>query len=193
MFKKSSRCPKCGYDEHKSIDYCPAKRAECRKCKKIGHFAVMCHTSNEEIRHIEEENLEVPILGSIEGVHSVDEWHTELWVENTKVRFRIDTGADVTVVPDKCFKTYDKLQRTNKQLFGPGGSRLDVVGVFVASLETENNIKSIQDLYVVKGLKKPLLGKPAIEALNILQRVNGIESKTLNPKKRISCIISESR
>ena len=183
MFKKSSRCPKCGYDEHKSIDYCPAKRAECRKCKKIGHFAVMCHTSNEEIRHIEEENLEVPILGSIEGVHSVDEWHTELWVENTKVRFRIDTGADVTVVPDKCFKTYDKLQRTNKQLFGPGGSRLDVVGVFVASLETENNIKSIQDLYVVKGLKKPLLGKPAIEALNILQRVNGIESNTVNPKK----------
>ena len=182
-FKKPNRCPRCGYDEHKNMDYCPAKRAECRKCRKMGHFAIMCHTSNEEIRHINEDNVEMPILGSIEGVHSIDEWHTELWVENTKMKFRIDTGADVTVIPDKCFKSYDKLQRTNKQLFGPGGSRLDVVGVFIASLETENKVKSIQDLYVVKGLKKPLLGKPAIEALSILQRVNNIESNTVNPKK----------
>lgn len=180
--KKSNRCPRCGYDEHKNMDYCPAKRAECRKCKKIGHFAIMCRTSNEEIRHVDEESSEMPILGSIEGIHSVDEWHTELLVENTKMKFRIDTGADVTVVPDTCFRSYDKLQKTSKQLFGPGGSRLDVVGVFVATLETENKKKSIQDLYVVKGLKKPLLGKPAIEALNILQRVNNVESNAVNPK-----------
>ena len=34
----------------------------------------------------------------------------------------------------------------------------------------ENSVKEI--LYVVKGLKEPLLGRPAIEGLNLIARVN---------------------
>jgi hypothetical protein len=31
---------------------------------------------------------------------------------------------------------------------------------------------SVQDIYVVKGLTKPLLGRPAIQALGIISNVN---------------------
>ena len=35
-----------------------------------------------------------------------------------------------------------------------------------------------EDIYVVKGIKEPLLGKPAIEKLNLLARINEIQSQS---------------
>ena len=35
-----------------------------------------------------------------------------------------------------------------------------------------------EDIYVVKGLKEPLLGQPAIEKLNLLARINEIQSQS---------------
>ena len=39
-----------------------------------------------------------------------------------------------------------------------------------------------EDTYVTKGLKEPLLGQPAIEKLNLLARINEIQS--INGLKR---------
>ena len=53
VFKRLSSkniCTRCSYDEHKNMDYCTARKAECRKYKKT--FAIMCRTSTEEIKHI---------------------------------------------------------------------------------------------------------------------------------------------
>ena len=80
-------------------------------------------------------------------------------------------------MPDRCFKNKDVLKKTEKKLFGPGGAKIDVVGVFKATIENSQSKKTDQDLYVVKGLKKPLLGKPAIEALDIIQ-INSLQSET---------------
>ena len=38
-------------------------------------------------------------------------------------------------------------------------------------LESQDTF-SVQDIYVVKGLTKPLLGRPAIQALGIISHVN---------------------
>jgi hypothetical protein len=38
-------------------------------------------------------------------------------------------------------------------------------------LESQDKF-SVQDIYVVKGLTKPLLGRPAIRALGIISNVN---------------------
>ena len=35
-----------------------------------------------------------------------------------------------------------------------------------------------EDIYVVKGLKEPLLGQPATEKLNLLARINEIQSQS---------------
>ena len=51
-------------------------------------------------------------------------------------------------------------------------------------METKKqNSKTVQDLYVVRGLKKPLLGRPAIQALDLLQRINAVSTSTVEPKK----------
>ncbi|CAC5421311.1 unnamed protein product [Mytilus coruscus] len=54
--------------------------------------------------------------------------------------------------------------KANKRLSGPGNTNLNVVGKFKCMLETKDKF-SVQDIYVVKGLSKPLLGRPAIQAL----------------------------
>ena len=175
--KNKQKCPRCGYDWHKKLKDCPALNEECRNCKKRGHFKSQCRS--KVVRQIEEDD-DSPILGSIHvDINAVESnmWQTELLVNNQKMEFRIDTGADVTVIPDRCFRNTDVLKKTDKKLIGPGGSKLDVVGVFRATVENKSQTKKTeQDLYVIKGLKKPLLGKPAIEALNIIQ-INSLQEE----------------
>lgn len=50
------------------------------------------------------------------------------------MKFKIDTGADVTVLPEAVFQKIYRdnlamLQNATKSLLGPGRSPLDVVGV----------------------------------------------------------------
>lgn len=187
--KTEKKCTRCGYKWHKNFNDCPAKNEECLSCHKVGHFQSVCRQKDKKkVRHVRDSDSddEHVFLGNINEVNDVnsDDWHTELLVDGKNVRFRIDTGADVTVVPDSYFKTTDKLQKTDKKLYGPGGSKIEVVGVHKASMETKKqNSKTMQDLYVVRGLKKPLLGRPAIQALDLLQRINAVSTSTVEPKK----------
>ena len=51
-----------------------------------------------------------------------------------------------------------------------------MTGVVTGNLLTGNGEQTRQDIYVVRNLKNPLLGKPAIEALNLIQKVVRIQS-----------------
>ena len=51
-----------------------------------------------------------------------------------------------------------------------------MTGVVTGNLTTGNGKQTRQDIYVVANLKEPLLGKPAIEALNLIQKVASIQS-----------------
>ena len=72
------------------------------------------------------------------------------------------------MISDNDFKGI-KGQTLNKS--GPGNSKLNVLGNFQCMLESEDKF-SVQNIYVVKGLTKPLLGRPAIQALGIISNVN---------------------
>lgn len=45
----AKRCSRCGVTEHRA-SYCPAEKAICFKCGKVGHFGRMCST---EVRSID--------------------------------------------------------------------------------------------------------------------------------------------
>ena len=178
-------CGRCGKAPAHSRGDCPAKDAECRKCSKKGHCAAVCR-SNKFVRHMEEE--EDIILGAItEGqVNTLKEdwFHAKIQVNGQNIQFRVDTGADVSVIPDRFFKKNSSvIQTTSKKLFGPGKTDIKVMGMFTATLETER-AKTRQDLYVIKDLQEPLLGRPAIEALGLLQLVSVLRVPALTDVKR---------
>ena len=93
---------------------CPAKDGECRKCKKKGHCAALCRSKT--VRQVMEEEQQ-PILGSVTAeapaaptyINTVcSTWYADsevtTSVRSKSVKFRIDTGADVTVVPAGFFR-----------------------------------------------------------------------------------------
>ena len=88
------------------------------------------------------------------------------------IDFKIDTGADVTVIPASVYKKSqnNKLQPARKLLRGPSQHTLTVLGKFHGTLHSANTT-ALQNIYVVKGLQKALLGRPAIEALGVAVRV----------------------
>lgn len=69
----------------------------------------------------------------------LDPWQANIKVNGKKVNNRVDTGADVKVAPGRYFPPNSPLiQKSNKKLFGPGKTEIDVSGHFPATLETDH-------------------------------------------------------
>ena len=182
---KSKSCIRCGRSPTHSSLQCPAKDVVCFKCQKKGHFQAHCLSTRTSVRGIDAEEeseegceqdqyirgVEVEVLIVNAGGNP---WNVSIILNSLPVEFKIDTGADVTVVSDETFAklTNVVLQKTKRILTGPGQQCLLVCGYFTGTLTRE----VIQDIYVVKGVKKALLGRPAIEALSLVSRINSLET-----------------
>ena len=88
-----------------------------------------------------------------------DQRSISLQVNDIPMVFRIDTGADVTVISEQAFNKLSNvsLRLTNETLSGPKRQQLRVGGKFNAKV-THNGLSSYQDIFVVKSLSQPLLG-----------------------------------
>lgn len=80
--------------------------------------------------------------------------------------FRLDTGADVSVVPEHLLsKLQDQgsLRHADKVLLGPTKERLHVLGVLQATV-TFKDSQTTDAFYVTRNVNEPLLGLDLIEA-----------------------------
>ena len=104
---------------------------------------------------------------------------TNLLIRNTKVNFKINT--DDTVIPQDVFRrnSLARLCAMSKKLFGADQTALRVEGTISEKLSLGQRCVT-DDIHVVKGLKQPLLGRPAIEKLNLVARINDIQSHRSN-------------
>ena len=140
----------------------------------------MCRTKTE-VRNLDDEDDYVLGTATEERmVRGAVNWHADVQVTTTihsrPVNFRIDTGADVTVVPDRFFsKTSPLIQKTGKILFGLGQSKINVLGRVHATMAV-GEVSSDQDRYVVVDLKEPLLERLATEVLKLIERFNAVDN-----------------
>jgi hypothetical protein len=72
-------------------------------------------------------------------------------------------------------KNSPRVQKTTKKLVGAGKSKINVVGKMDVIMQTDH-FQSEQEIYIVSGLFEPLLGRPAIEALHLVERVNQVDA-----------------
>ena len=73
-----------------------------------------------------------------------------------------------------CRETQDgPLQPSKCQLIGAGSQPLDAQGYFKGYLKHKDT-QIAQDIFVIRGLSKSLLGRPAIEALTIVTLVEPV-------------------
>ncbi|KAK3107078.1 hypothetical protein FSP39_006562 [Pinctada imbricata] len=168
-------CERCGNSPY-SRNRCPAADAQCMKCGRTGHFAKMCR--NKAIRELKSSPYpEDAFLGAID-TDTENGWMVDLSINGVSVRFKIDTGADVTVIPEEISrKVKGSEHKPDRILYGPTNKNLIVAKMIKVAVQY-NDKTSDQEIYVVKNLKTALLGRPAIEALNLLMRVENVNTGT---------------
>ena len=167
-------CTRCGKAPFHPRHQCPAREAECHKCRKIGHFQSMCRTI-QDLSQVQTEQTDF-FLSTINNVSSTKKsWTADVMVNGIPIQFKIDTGAEVTAIPLTYLRKLAnvKLCQATKVLHGPSKHPLKVSGQFTGMLSYKQ-CKALGEIFVVEGLLQPLLGLPAIESLHILSGVNTI-------------------
>lgn len=169
----SNRCDRCGKLLGHVQQNCPASATTCHKRSKKGHWASVCR-STHTVSKIEEDYA---FLGAVRTKRNEDIWSVDLTLNSSLVHFKIDTGADVTVIPESVYKKLKPtpaLIQSSKSLFGPAHTTL--MGVI------KREESSLQEIFVVTGACLALLGHPAIETLKIVQKVNAVEAEEVKEK-----------
>ena len=79
----------------------------------------------------------------------IDPWMVELLLNGSPVQFKIDTGADVIVLPESTFKQLSgiALQQASRSLSGPSQHSLKVCGQFTATL-SQGATEVEEEMYV---------------------------------------------
>ena len=171
-------CTQCGKAPNHPRQQYPAKEATCHNCSIKGHFKSMCRSRNtvddisdeEDFVFLDTVSLDFAVVNG-----GTKPWTIGIQLNGDPLEFKIDTGADVTAIPATDYRESrdNKLQPAGKVLRGPSQHTLTVLGKFHGTLQSAN-ATAIQDMYVVKGLQKALLGRPALKALGVAVRVDQI-------------------
>ena len=165
--KANKQCTRCGKEPH-SRDKCPAKDAECNKCHKRGHFGAQCLSRIDSIG-----SQDTAFLDST-TTDSKSAWYIELEIGDQATTFKMDTGAEVTAISEKTYKSLQSpppLNPPDRILCGPAQKPLKVAGQCKLQLSHMRK-SSPQQVFVVSGLRMNLLGLPAIQTLGLIKRLD---------------------
>ncbi|UYV70974.1 hypothetical protein LAZ67_8001293 [Cordylochernes scorpioides] len=115
----------------------------------------------------------------LDQISSDARWNCKVAVNKRIMPFKIDTSADVSVIPENCFKQNFSHQfgKTQKRLYAEGVVN-SVLGYFQANLKAYEKV-SREEIYVVKNLHVSLLSAKASEELGFIQRLLHVNSNPL--------------
>lgn len=167
------KCGYCGKAPQHAKEKCPAKSATCHKCSKRGHYSSVCRSS--AVKEIIEESDQDNFLGSINEVGETTPWMTVLHIDGTAAKFKLDTGAAVSVIGDHQASGHE-LTQCDKILKGAGDIPLKVLGYFNANISYKKK-KIREKLYVIPGQQHALLSGNACLKLGLVARLHTLSKE----------------
>ncbi|XP_072142128.1 uncharacterized protein [Dermacentor andersoni] len=99
----------------------------------------------------------------------------DVTVDDYTAQFKVDSRAEVSAVPSDFPTLPAKLDQVDTLLTGPGGQPLRVLGLYVARLQWQGKT-SCQLLYVIQSPTVPLLGLPALQALQVVRFLDQLKT-----------------
>ena len=124
--RQPKKCTRCGKSPAHGRQQCPAREELCHKCGKKGYFQTVCHTDGA-VRTVESIKDDEAFMGVVQQSKGSNPWSITLSVNGISDEFKIDTGADVTVIPMSVFQRVF-LKPATKTLSGASCMSLQVKG-----------------------------------------------------------------
>ena len=196
-----NKCMYCGSRHVKGR--CPAFGKTCKKCLRKNHFAAVCQSQggrseprkSERVHEVTQESDsegEEFFVSSIEkqiGVLNTGEsqdtkmWLKNIEVEGTSLNFKLDTGAEVSVLPLQCLNKnlLSNMKKSNVTLVAYGNTnfRIKPVGEITLKCRVREKQAIISFVVVDKEGQMPLLGLSGCIDLHLIERVDSVEKKIL--------------
>jgi hypothetical protein len=178
-------CSKCGRNHLERK--CPAFSRNSQKCGLKGHFASKCHSSQVQ-KQVQEMGIEEKLMSSDDeksvglSINTINSlkcgagWTVQLETNGTIVRYKLDTGAQVNVLPRKIYaslKSAPVLKPAPVKLMPYGSSDplpLDGQCQCHINYGKGHHLK----FFVVPTMSSPLLGLDACQQLGLISRVNSV-------------------
>ncbi|XP_031639432.1 uncharacterized protein LOC116351469 [Contarinia nasturtii] len=168
-------CSKCALT-HKRRE-CPAYGKICNSCKRGNHFARCCKSKkvdsfvvNDNSNYDFDDNEEF-YIGTVEQVSKITESNVYPWLEKINIKgklisFKVDTGAEIDVLPLSIFKRLIgnvNLIKTGIILKAFGGQKINPMGMCLIDCKYHN--KTLKRRIAVVDIEMtPILGlKSCIE------------------------------
>lgn len=166
------KCHFCG-DIHWHVD-CPFKEVVCSTCKLIGHKTGFCTSAkNFKERNLNKRPFKTQAKVNSGTIHSTNTHKRAFrkWVRpkinGVRVSLKHDSGSDWLIISRQNWERLGspKLSHPKTHAVSASGDSVEVIGLFSATVEINNNF-GIVDCYVSsQGLN--LFGNSALEALQL--------------------------
>lgn len=170
--RQNKVCGSCG--RLHSRYQCPAFGRQCIKCNKYNHFARMCNPNVYEM-YVEEEAADQVIYAFNK---CFSDWSTVLNINGSDVRFKLDTGADVNVLPRSFLKQIGLLEsdllKCTFKLRAYSGGDIKVLGSCNLKVKFKDT-NYILAFVIADVSSPPILGRYSCEELNMVKLVLALD------------------
>ena len=189
------KCKFCSGTHNKGN--CPAYYRNYLKCNRKGHYSSCCnnfsrvHQVKEHaesstsdcdseffVGAIYNENTNNTLV-AVKKMHSIgvnNDWTVKFETNGTDVIYKIDSGAQVNVMPESIYKTLKQKSEskpTKVKLTAYNGSQIPVIGQCEGKINYRG--KNVNLIFIVSSNKSaPILGLDSSVKLKLIQRVMNI-------------------
>ena len=184
--RRKFQCGKCG-SQHTRQQSCPAIGAECYKCGRRNHFARVCRSTPKRADKPRLHTIEQNSSDEDDGMYiamindhaDTEEWEVNIRMNEQRVTFKIDTGAQCNVISKE---TYDKVSRqpltkSRAKLTAFGGHKIRACGKTVIACEYKEKYTPVE-FEVVEQHVPSVLGLKTCTEMGLVRRIDSISNKT---------------
>jgi hypothetical protein len=208
--RRIGNCTYCGNDH--IFGQCPAYGKRCNKCKAFNHFAKVCNNSRNTktvSRSSSRPKMHAcAVISDTESdddekfyVYSVNEseWRKSLYLNDSLVSVKIDTGAEVNVIPKSVLKEVGQREATKSKasLVGFTGHKIPVIGKTSLKVSCVENpsCSTVACFYIVEdehlASTSTLLGLHTVRELHIVDCGSAPEISEVS--ESVDCILENYR
>lgn len=186
---------------------CPAYGTVCRKCDGKNHWAKVCrskvHKPNTRRvsaleRQDEDSDTDSVYLGELKTVDSLDTEKSTVWlqkilVNNNEILFKLDTGAQVNILPKSELTKWSNkpvIKKCKQPVLDYSDNEVPILGECLVSCETDKIKKKVKFLITTLDAC-PILGLQACQCLGLIKRLNQVKAENKCHQETPEMVINE--